>query len=430
MTRWTPEQVAKLAPDDASLAAARKLAKPGPWSDTGSTDTLVWGKCQGSGRTPYQTSIDLNGPAFRCSCPSRKFPCKHGLALLLLWVDGSGTVADGADPADFASDWVSQRAERASRSTQEKKAVDPVAQAKRREDRIALMSAGVEDFALWLGDLMRSGSAAARNQPSAWWENTAARLVDSQLPGLAEQVRTMSSEIHGRPDWAEHLLVACGEWWTMTRAWLHREALDPDALGDLRAALGWAYAKEEIRRSEAVQDSWLTLGAHRTEDGRLQQQRTWLWGETSHEIVQILDFAAAGQALAVPQVVGSVIEASVARYPGTAVRRATFVTEPVATTTRGGLPAGTGIRAAVAGAARSRGANPWLRRVPVVLTSVRAAPAHVVDADGAALGLSRDSAAWDVLALTGGHRVDLFGELDSGTLRPLSVVVDGELVGL
>ena len=84
----------KLAPDDASIKAALKLARPGPWSETGSTDTLVWGKCQGSGKTPYQVSVDLTGPAVKCSCPSRKFPCKHGLALLLLWVEGDGAVAE------------------------------------------------------------------------------------------------------------------------------------------------------------------------------------------------------------------------------------------------------------------------------------------------------------------------------------------------
>ena len=39
MTRWTLEQVAKVAPDQSSLAAARRLARPGPWSDTGSTET-------------------------------------------------------------------------------------------------------------------------------------------------------------------------------------------------------------------------------------------------------------------------------------------------------------------------------------------------------------------------------------------------------
>ena len=46
-----------LAPDDSSRKAARGLAKPGPWSELGSTDALVWGKCQGSGKTPYQVIV-------------------------------------------------------------------------------------------------------------------------------------------------------------------------------------------------------------------------------------------------------------------------------------------------------------------------------------------------------------------------------------
>ena len=77
MGRWSEERVVSAAPDASSLAAARKLAHPGPWSDTGSNDVLVWGKCQGSGKVPYQVSVDTAAPAYRCSCPSRKFPCKH-----------------------------------------------------------------------------------------------------------------------------------------------------------------------------------------------------------------------------------------------------------------------------------------------------------------------------------------------------------------
>ena len=112
MTRWTHEQVRKLAPDTLSLNAAHRLAMPGPWSDTGASETLVWGKCQGSGKTPYQVSVDLTGPAFRCSCPSRKFPCKHALALMLLWVDGRGTVPDALVTASYAGEWAAQRAAR------------------------------------------------------------------------------------------------------------------------------------------------------------------------------------------------------------------------------------------------------------------------------------------------------------------------------
>ena len=111
MTRWTQKAVEDAAPDASSLAAARKLATPGPWSETGSTDTLLWGKCQGSGKTPYQVSIDLTGPAYRCSCPSRKFPCKHALALLLLWTSGTAIV-DAPEGADFAQEWAANRAQR------------------------------------------------------------------------------------------------------------------------------------------------------------------------------------------------------------------------------------------------------------------------------------------------------------------------------
>jgi hypothetical protein len=425
--------VAKLAPDDASLAAARRLARPGPWSETGSNDTLLWGKCQGSGKTPYQVSIDLTGPAFRCSCPSRKFPCKHGLALMLLWVDGSGSVADVAEAAGFAREWADQRSERAKKPAATSKAPDPAAQAKRLEDRLALMTAGLDDFARWLGDLVRGGTAAARQQPYTWWDATAARLVDSQLPGLAEQVRAMGSEVSARPDWAEHLLASAGRWWTATRAWSLRESLEPSEMGDLRTFLGWPWSSEEIRQSDAVADRWVVLGAHRTDDGRLQQQRTWLWGEATGETVQVLDFAARGQTLAVARVVGSVLEASIARYPGTSTRRALFVSDPTVVAESGSLPAGGSLDDAAASAAAAWATNTWAWRTPTVLEGVRVAPgtpAYVMDAAGHSCSLTDDADGWMLAAVSGGEPVNVFGELEAGRLRALSVEVAGELVAL
>src|SRR6266568_7009379 len=44
---WTMQQVAALAPDTASLTAARKLL--GRWSGTGCHGTALWGLCKGSG---------------------------------------------------------------------------------------------------------------------------------------------------------------------------------------------------------------------------------------------------------------------------------------------------------------------------------------------------------------------------------------------
>ena len=441
MTRWTPQQVAALAPDASSVAAARRLARPGPWSDTGSTDTLVWGKCQGSGKTPYQVSVDLTEPAFRCTCPSRKFPCKHGLALLMLWVEGSGSVRDAAEAAGFAAEWAAERAARTASSSaaagaaRAGRAPDPTAQAKRLEERLALMSSGIDDFARWLGDLARGGTASVRSQPYAWWDTTAARLVDAQLPGLADQVRSMASDVATRSDWPDHLLAAMGRWWTVTRAWSQRAAADDEAAGDLRTVLGWSVPTESVRRREALTDRWTVLGAHRTDDGRLQQQRTWLRGEASGETVQVLDFAAGGQVLPMARVVGSVLDATLARYPGKAVHRALFVDEPVVTDARAGLTDAGSVDAAHAKAAATWAVNPWAWRVPVALEDVRAtvlegATGALVDEVGDALRLTEDSPVWPLLALTGGHPTDLFAELEGQRARPLSAVVDGELVAL
>src|SRR5919204_1955012 len=81
---WTAAQVAGLAPDAAAVRAAQGLAGPARWLALGRDGPALWGACQGSGEQPWQTQVDLAEPAFRCTCPSRKLPCKHALALLLL----------------------------------------------------------------------------------------------------------------------------------------------------------------------------------------------------------------------------------------------------------------------------------------------------------------------------------------------------------
>jgi hypothetical protein len=113
--RWSADSVLALAPDDSSARASAGLARPAPWSGTGACGDLVWGLCAGSGKSPYQAIIDLSGPAYRCTCPSRKFPCKHALALLLLWAGGA--VPDEPDPAGYARAWLESRRERAEKSS-------------------------------------------------------------------------------------------------------------------------------------------------------------------------------------------------------------------------------------------------------------------------------------------------------------------------
>lgn len=431
MSRWSLAAVEKAAPDQASLAAARRLAVSGPWSETGSTETLVWGKCQGSGRTPYQVSVDLSGPAFRCSCPSRKFPCKHALALLLLWVRGDGAVADLPRPAEFADAWAAERSARAASSSSVAKAApDPEARAKRAAERMATMSSGMEEFALWLADLVRGGTAAARRQPWAWWDTAAARLVDAQLPGLAERVRQMAAEVNRRADWAEHLLAEVGRWWTAVAAWRRWDDLDADSRADLRTYVGWAMATDDVRAGDRAEGIWQVLGAHRSYDGRLQQQRTWLRHEDTGDLVQVLDFSAGMQPLPVPQLVGTRLEVAMARYPGRGARRALFAEDPVPAGTVANLPGATDVTGALSRLAQLWTENPWAGRAPVVLRAAVASTPdghRVVDEDGCALPVLSESP-WTLLALTGGHPVDVFGEIEEDGFRPLSTVYADGLV--
>ena len=48
---------------------------------------MIWGLAKGSGKKPYQTQVDIVEFAYKCSCPSRKFPCKHALGPMFLAAD-------------------------------------------------------------------------------------------------------------------------------------------------------------------------------------------------------------------------------------------------------------------------------------------------------------------------------------------------------
>ena len=74
----TEEQILQLAPDDSSVKAGKGLATLSKWVLKECSGRAVWGHCQGSGKNPYQTVIDLNDIAFKCSCPSLiEFCCFH-----------------------------------------------------------------------------------------------------------------------------------------------------------------------------------------------------------------------------------------------------------------------------------------------------------------------------------------------------------------
>ncbi|MET8299469.1 SWIM zinc finger family protein, partial [Streptomyces sp. NPDC005180] len=163
----------------------------------GSGGGAVWGLCKGSGSKPYQTIVDTTGPAYKCSCPSRKFPCKHALGLLLLWAGDEESVRDGEVP-DWADAWLAGRRKRAAGQEEggaaegrSAKSADPEAARRRAERRAGRITAGAQELEQRLADLLRGGLASAERSGYGLWEETAARMVDAQAPGLAGRVREL-----------------------------------------------------------------------------------------------------------------------------------------------------------------------------------------------------------------------------------------------
>lgn len=105
----TLDKIETLAPDQASLAAARKLLKAASWPGLFADSAgQVWGECQGSGSTPYRVAVQTEDLGYKCTCPSRKFPCKHCLALMWMRAEGKTVFAEAAPP-EGVTDWMRRR---------------------------------------------------------------------------------------------------------------------------------------------------------------------------------------------------------------------------------------------------------------------------------------------------------------------------------
>lgn len=93
MHTMTTEEVQAMAPDARAFADAKKIAKASNWRRLGRDGEAVWGVALGSKGDAYAV-FAKSAAGVRCSCPSRKRPCKHALALLLLVANGHEFVED------------------------------------------------------------------------------------------------------------------------------------------------------------------------------------------------------------------------------------------------------------------------------------------------------------------------------------------------
>lgn len=433
---WTSEQVLALAPDPSSAKNGRGLATRQKWVALSSQRSVIWGECQGSGKTPYQTQIDLSEPAFRCSCPSRKFPCKHGLGLFLLLAEQPQEFVE-AEPPTWVADWLNSRSQRAEKQAkQPEKAADPMAQSKRAAQRQQKVSAGIQELRLWLADQVRQGCATMPQESYQVWETIAARMIDAQAPGLARQLRDLGSIVHSGPGWSDRVLERFGRLHLLMAGFEQIDHLPPEVQADLRTQIGWSLNQDEVLAGEPQSDLWLVLGQRTEAEERLNVRRTWLYGLASGTFALLLDFAHGKQPFEQTLLPGTCLEAELVFYPSAYPLRALIKTRQEAVLLPKTPPGNESIAAAIALYSQALASCPWIERFPLLLQAVipRRSEASWLLQDQQDVGLPLSSRleptqGWQLLALSGGHPLSVFGEWDGTALFPLSVWVEDNFYG-
>lgn len=407
--------VLALAPDTASAKAGQGLAATRHWSGLGRNEDSLWGLCQGSGKDPYQTRVALADVSSSCSCPSRKFPCKHVIGLLLLGAQGTLPVAE---PPAFVTEWMAKKSERAERKqkvdserTPEQLAKSAAAAERRAESRSERRAEGLADLQRWLCDVVRSGLASAAVTDASFWDSRARRLIDAQLPGLARRLSRCYEHAIRRSDWPEAVLREFGLLQLAISASARSDALSPPQRADLERALGVAQSADALDVDAPFEDDFLCLGVVVETLESVTLQRSW-WSNRDGRLALVLNFTPNNLPLQSVAVPGRSERLRLAWYPGEQPLRAQLLQraaarQPVA------VPADS-VSDALLRFAQALAADPWLDQLALAVRGRLALAGehlYLCDADGQSLPLGIiDAKGWHWLALSRGQPYQFAGE--------------------
>ena len=415
-TVWSTDEARQFA--GKAYAAGQKLAGAAGWSNTGATQTMLWGDFQGSGRTPYRVQVNLVGPTYKCSCPSRQFPCKHVVGLVLRWCGGSVDTAAEA-PANAI---VPPATPKAPREVSEKAVAA-------RERSVA---EGLEQLRRWIDDQVRNGIAGISVDPYAGWsEPIAKRMVDAKAPGLAGWLRRLPGHLT-HDEWPRKIIEDLGLMRLLADAYRTIDTLPVPTAAAVRRHIGFTVARAEVLATDPVNDTWQVLGYAETLEERYTTRRMWLSGTDTGLLVNVQSTAPSGASFDNRLTPGREFTGGVYLYPGgpSSFRVALPDGDVPAVAIEHLNVTGTAIDDALAARARALAVDPWLLRFPAVVNAravqhSRPKRRHLVDADGNALPAICDDDRWARLqAGSGGQLRPLLVEITTDGVDPLSMLSD------
>lgn len=293
--------------------------------------------------------------------------------------------------------------------------------------------AGVIELEIWLQDLLQHGLATALTRDAGFWEEFAARMVNAKLGGIARRVRAFKNWL-STDNAHERLLSEIGELYLFAKAFQKVDTLSPDFQQEILSFAGATIKKEKILQAESVFDQWLVIGQSEGKEEEIRFRRTWLQGINTHQTALLLDFAFRFAPFEMNWVVGTLLQAAVNYYPGVYPQRAQvkdFAIIYESVEFAGYVDWEVFLRQYADALAK----NPWLFLFAGMIDHVTPVLQNeqflLLDVNFNYLPLqATEEAKWKILALSGGQPVQLFGEWDGSTFRPLTAIDSGRIIAL
>ncbi len=261
MRKISEQYITVLAPNATAVSNGRKISGKGGFVKRfrSEDDTFYMGECAGSGKSNYITSADFveeEHPVFRCSCPSRQFPCKHSLALLFE-ISQEKEFELCEIPEDILQKRKKKEA-RAAKSATEKKEGTPKVNKAARTKKIKKQLEGLKLTEEMMCNLLQAGLGTMGGNSIKTYRSLAKRLGDYYLAGPQLYVNRLILEMeafqkdgdscHYRE--AIHILVQLRALVKKSDAYL-KEKLEKDEIGDddsiLYEELGGIWKLEQLQ---------------------------------------------------------------------------------------------------------------------------------------------------------------------------------------
>lgn len=428
---WTDEAIIRASPDAITYERAKDISSNRYWKDLMGNEQFIAGECQSAGNQLYKTLVELEKPAYYCTCRSEKSPCKHAIALLLIYLKSSHLLTIVSDRPQWLQPLVEkqQKQQKLSEEEREKKAAQ---KEKTKDERFKLMERGVAELETWLFDFIRQGLGRPEVQTPSFWDDFAARMVDAKLGSIGRKIRLFKNVIN-KADWHERLLESLSDLYLFVRAFKKLEGLPASMQQELLNFAGVNPKKDELVQQQGLKDSWLVIGQTFGVEENLNFRRTWLIGAQSGQIALLLDFVWGRNPFPLEWNPGNVFNGELVFYPATQPLRALVKNFEWSNSPFEGLKGFATLEAFATSYAEVVSKSPWLVNFPVLLESVTPVledkTLYLVDAQNKRIKVEHKSGDyWKILALSGGQTLAFFGEWDGRCFRPLSAISGGRIV--